>query len=155
PSFYLNLTNPDAPPPGEVFPATLNGFFKKTSYGQLQWLADVGGVGGVGAPGGWLTLPGPHSDYCSASSTVCEGLSQLMNDAMTLGRANGIDFSNYDNINFVASNELDCCAYGGGFFSGVENKFFGVTIAGPPYQETQTYAHELGHSIGLPHSGWA
>src|SRR5262249_8089186 len=32
PSFYANLTNPDTPPPGSGIPATLNGFFKKTSW---------------------------------------------------------------------------------------------------------------------------
>jgi len=31
PTFYSNMTDPDAPPGGEVFPSTLNGFFKKTS----------------------------------------------------------------------------------------------------------------------------
>ena len=59
PSFYSNLNNPDTPPPGEVFPSTINGFFKKTSWDQFSWSGDVGGVGGVGAPGGWLTLPNP------------------------------------------------------------------------------------------------
>ena len=54
PSWYLNFNNPDTPPSGELFPTTINGFYKKTSWDQFSWLADVGGVGGVGAPGGWL-----------------------------------------------------------------------------------------------------
>src|SRR5215472_11085831 len=32
PQFYNDLTNPDEPPPGAPFPATINGFFKKTSW---------------------------------------------------------------------------------------------------------------------------
>jgi len=52
PVFYTDLNNPDTPPAGEVFPATVNGFFKKTSWNQFSWIGDVGGVGGLGASGG-------------------------------------------------------------------------------------------------------
>jgi hypothetical protein len=108
PVFFTDMTNPDTPPAGEVFPTTLNGFFKKTSWNQFSWSSDVGGVGGVGASGGWLTLPFPKSHYapCGFSSS-CALLSGLAEDAMALGRAQGIDFKNYDNINFVLSNDLD------------------------------------------------
>jgi M6 family metalloprotease-like protein len=155
PSFYTNLTNPDTPPAGEVFPATLNGFFKKTSWDQFSWSADVGGVGGVGAPGGWLTLPHPKSYYAPCGSEIsCAQMPALTADSMNVGRAAGIDFSVYDNVNFVFSNDLDCCARGGGFYGDVEGKFFGATWEPPWGQEAHIYAHEMGHSLGLPHSGW-
>jgi hypothetical protein len=73
---------------------------------------------------------------------------------MALGRAEGISFAAYDNINFVLSNDLDCCAWGGSYFSAIEGKSFGATWEPPWGQETGTYAHEMGHSLGLPHSGW-
>ena len=155
PSFYTNLNNPDTPPAGEVFPSTINGFFKKTSWDQFSWSGDAGGTGGVGAPGGWLTLPHPKNYYAPCGwEGPCADLATLTNDAMELGRAEGIDFSVYDNVNFVMSNDLDCCAHGGGFYSSEEGKFFGATWEPPWGQEAHIYAHEMGHSLGLPHSGW-
>jgi hypothetical protein len=155
PKFYTDLNNPDTPPGGEVFPATINGFFKKTSWNQFYWVGDVGGMGGIGAPGGWLTLPHPKSYYapCGWSGT-CANIGKLGDDGMALGRAQGITFTNYDNVNFVLSNDLDCCAWGGSYYSSVDGKSYGATWEPPWGQETGTYSHEMGHSIGLPHSGW-
>jgi M6 family metalloprotease-like protein len=155
PAFYINLNNPDLPPAGEVFPTTVNAFFKKTSWNQFSWVGDVGGVGGVGAPGGWLTLPHPKSHYAPCGfETSCASLNVLSTDAMSLGRAEGIDFKLYDNINFVLSNDLDCCAWGGNYFDAADNKVYGATWEPPSGQEAGTYSHEMGHSLGLPHSGW-
>jgi M6 family metalloprotease-like protein len=155
PAFFTALTNPDTPPGGAEFPATINGFFKRTSWNQFSWLGDVGGVGGVGAPGGWLTLPHPKSHYAPCGwSSSCVDLDAIGVDGTALGRAQGITFTNYDNINFVLSNDLDCCAWGGSFFSVVDGKSYGATWEPPWGQETGVYVHEMGHSLGLPHSGW-
>ena len=154
PAFYLELNNNDVPPPGSLVSATVSGFFKKTSWNQLWWIGDVGGAGGVGAPGGWLTLPHPRSQYILCSGFGCANLGALENDAMAAGRAQGIDFALYDQVNFVFSNDLDGHAYGGGRFSPVEGKFLGMTWMSPEGQNTSGYAHEMGHSLGLQHSGW-
>jgi M6 family metalloprotease-like protein len=155
PAFYSDLNNPDLPPAGEPFPATLNGFFHKTSWNQLSWSGAVGGVGGLGAPNGWLTLPHTKSYYAPCGwSSACVNLSALSEDSMALARAQGIDLTTYDNINFMLSNDLDCCAWGGGYYSVQENKVYGATWMPPWGHEAGTLAHEMGHSLGLPHSGW-
>ena len=93
PAFYTDLNNPDTPPAGEVFPVTINAFFKKISGNVFSWVGDVGGVGGVGAAGGWLTLPHPKSYYANCGwSTSCANLTALGDDATALGRAQGINF---------------------------------------------------------------
>jgi hypothetical protein len=152
PQFYDDLNNPDLPPQGAGFPSTVNGFFKKTSWDQFHWIGDVGGVGGVPASD-WLTLPFPKSHYAPCGwDEVCADLDAIGTDGITAGTAAGIDFSVYDQINFVLSNDLDCCSWGGGFV--YQNRFYGATWEPPWGQNTSTYAHEMGHSLGLPHSGW-
>src|SRR5262249_34409406 len=153
--FYTDMTNPDTPPGGSLFPATINGFFKKTSNNVFSWLGDVGGVGGGGGAG-WVTLPPPQSYYapCTFSSTCFTGTNytNFNNDAVAAATAQGIVFTPYDNINFVLSNDLDCCAWGGSLT--ISGKTYGTTWEPPWGQETSVYSHEMGHSIGLPHSGW-
>ncbi|HVZ51067.1 MAG TPA: hypothetical protein VG986_03815, partial [Pseudolabrys sp.] len=149
--FYRDLTNPLSPNEPTI-PATINGFFNKTSWGKLKWQADVGGVGGLN-PTTWLTLPHARSYYTPTGwSSCCADLTAIQNDGLKLAKAQGINLAVYDNINFVLNNDLDCCAWGGSIV--YNNKLYGATWEPPWGQETATYSHEQGHSIGLPHSGW-
>lgn len=151
PQFFKNLTNPKISVDATI-PATINGFFNKTSWGKLLWKADVGGVGGLN-PTTWLTLAKSKTDYAPCGwSGVCADLTTLATDAMDMAVAAGINVTVYDNINLVLNNDLDCCAWGGGFV--YNGKFYAATWEPPWGQETGTYSHEQGHSLGLPHSGW-
>ena len=144
PSFYLAMTNPKQPNAGLSIPATINGFFSKTSWNNLQWRADVSQ---------WMTLPHPKTFYANCGwDTSCADINAISNDGFALAVSAGIDLSRYDNINFVLNNDLDCCAWGGG--TSFNGRSYGATWEPPWGQETGTYAHEFGHSIGLPHSGW-
>src|SRR6185312_13912772 len=142
--FYLDLTNPKKGNAGLHIPATINGFFDKTSWGNLQWQADTSD---------WMQLPFNKAHYANCGwDQSCANLNALSNDAFTLAVNAGINLQQYDNINFVLNNDLDCCAWGGGTSFG--GKSFGATWEPPWGQEAGTYSHEFGHSIGLPHSGW-
>jgi hypothetical protein len=146
-SFYKNLVNPLTPVAGTNTPTTINGFFNKTSWGQFKFSATTGG-------NKWFTLPGNKTHYapCNNFTSSCADIDLIAQDAMTLAVAAGINVAAYDTINFVLNNDLDCCAWGGGFtFSG---KFYSATWEPPWAQHAETYVHELGHSLGLPHSGW-
>jgi hypothetical protein len=155
-SFYTTqLTNPLTPPAGSKSPATINGFYDKTSWAKLKWVASVAGVGGLKATG-WLTLPKTKSQYAPCGwSGACADLTAIQQDALAMlakPGANHVDVTGFDNINFVLNNDLDCCAWGGGFT--YMGKSYGATWEPPWGQEVGTYVHEFGHSIGLPHSGW-
>jgi hypothetical protein len=152
PSFYRNLTDPLVPPAGSNLPATINGFFDKTSYGRLAWKADVVGRGGL-APTGWPTLPKTKTAYANCGwDDTCADTDTIETDALKLVTALGVTVSAYDTLAFVLNDDLDCCAWGGSVYYG--GRSYGATWEPPWGQEAGTYVHEFGHSLGLPHSGW-
>lgn len=154
PSFFKFLTNPTTPTPTLGLPATINGFFAKTSWNRIQWRADVAGVGGLN-PTAWFTLPRTKAQYAPCGwSGSCADTHRLGDDAMALADAAGVNLAVYDAVSFVTNNDLDCCAWGGGYYYAALGKYYGATWEPPWGQEPALYVHEFGHSIGLPHSGW-
>ena len=144
PAFYRNLTNPMTPSTG--IPATINAFFNKVSYGLFQWQATVAG-------NKWYTLPEPRTGYANCgSNSSCANLTKIAQHALALVAADGVNAAQFANINFVLNNDLDCCAWGGSYSNGMTS--WGTTWEPPWGQETGVYVHEMGHSLGLPHSGW-
>ena len=152
-TFYTReLTNPLVPPAGSKALATINGFFNNTSWGNLHWQGAVVGANGFNSTQ-WFTLPKTKHQYAPCGwNGDCADLTQIQIDALALIDGAGVNWKTYDNINFVLNNDLDCCAWGGSFSHG--GKVYGATWEPPWGQEASTYVHELGHSIGLPHSGW-
>jgi hypothetical protein len=152
PSFFKKLTNPLTAPEGSEAVSTVNGFFSAVSWDQLRFSADVVGQGGLNATH-WLQLPGTKKDYAPCGwNDACADLNRIKVDGLALAVSAGVDLAVYDNINFVLNNDLDCCAWGGNIT--YKGKSYGATWEPPWGQEAGTYVHELGHSIGLPHSGW-
>jgi len=140
-SYYVDLIN-------SAGGSSVNAFYQADSWGLLGTEADV-------TP--WMPLPQPKSFYANCGwEAVCADVSAVATDGIELGLNNGVNFADYNMISFVLSNDLDCCAWGGDWtdtLNGV-TKTWGATWMPPWSQELGTYSHEVGHSIGLPHSGW-
>jgi hypothetical protein len=145
PSFYSALINPLTGNTALAIPATVNGYYAKVAWGRIGFKADIAGKGGLGAPNGWFILPHSRATYGSDIDAIAE-------DGMALVAAAGIDASVYDSLSFVTSNDFSGSAKGGNYVHG--GKTYGATWIPPWAQEAETYVHELGHSLGLPHSGW-
>jgi hypothetical protein len=150
--FYLALTNPKVGNKGLGIPASINGFFSKTSWNQLQWHAEVAGVGGLN-PITWLTLPFPKSHYANCTfKSACADVFSIAADGMALAAKAGVAVTTYDAVNFVMNDDMDCCSWGGSFV--YLNHVYHGTWEAPWGQDASYYAHEMGHALGLPHSGW-
>jgi len=122
----------------------VNSFYLANSWGNFGWSSDATI---------WMTLPSPKTTYANCGwASACLDWQGLFDDAVAKGVENGVNFNLYDNIAIVTNNDLDCCAWGGSMW--YNGKLYG-TVWEPPWSAEQgVFAHELGHSIGLPHSGW-
>ena len=139
PTYYQNLMNP--------ITNSVNAFYREESYGLLGVQADVYG---------WYTLPNPRSYYVYGTLTTCGVyFNRIRNDGALVADPY-VYFPQYDDVSFVMNDYLDCCAWGGiaTITADGQSKIYGTTYEPPWGQTVGTYAHEIGHSIGCPHTGW-
>jgi hypothetical protein len=136
-SWYTDLINPDT---GN----TVDSFYRANSWNKFSFSATA-------TP--WMLLPSTKATYANCGwETACLNWSLLFDDAVAAGLSYGVNFDLYDNIAIVTNNDLDCCAWGGSMV--YNGKLYGVVWEPPWAAQQGTFAHELGHSVGLPHSGW-
>lgn len=103
---------------------------------------------------GWYTLPQPRSYYVGSGSQSAD-LGKLASDC-TAAADSVVHFPDYFGINLQFNQRLDCCSWGGGrimTLDGVTRRYAMTWEASWAAFALGTWVHEVGHALGLPHSG--
>jgi M6 family metalloprotease-like protein len=98
---------------------------------------------------GWFTLPQPRSHYVPGGAA---DLQALVTDCLAAADPT-VNFPAFYGINMQFNAVLDCCSWGGSRTMTLDGqtKTYGVTWMAD-WADVTVYAHEEGHSLGLPHS---
>lgn len=128
---------------GGAYPG-LDHYWRQASYNQVNLAGST--------TAGWFRLPRARSAYVPAGKSA--DLQALARDCLAAADK-AVNFANYDGINFMFNDNLDCCAWGGGssFTLDGGSRFYATTWMPPwGWSNQSVMAHEEGHSLGLPHS---
>jgi len=132
-SWYDAILGPKRPNMGH--------YFDELSFGRLS-LAGSAAVG-------WFTLPHPYLYYYPSGGQSLQ-FSALLNDCVAAADTQ-VDFTRFSGI-IVQHNGVPGWAYGGRYTLTLDGqtRTFGVTWM--PQSGAPQLAHEIGHSLGFPHS---
>jgi M6 family metalloprotease-like protein len=106
---------------------------------------------------GWYNLPQPRSYYVGEPtdpSGVSLAWGRAFDDSTNVADAD-VFFPSFFGINLVFNQGLDCCAWGVSGWNLTldgQTKSYGVTWVGDGGYHHSVFAHEMGHTFGLPHS---
>jgi len=125
---------------GDAYPG-LDDYWREASDGRV-------GIGGS-AVFGWYTLPRPRSHYFPDGKI---NYARLVDDCTGAADAD-VYFPAYAGINLQFDSELDGYSWGGSWTLARDGQSRTVGMTWMASWATQmTYAHEAGHTFGLPHS---
>jgi hypothetical protein len=100
----------------------------------------------------WYNLPQPRSFYIPPGGNADL---DLLAQHCTAAADADMFFPDFDGINLMFNQNLDCCAYGGSetLIRDGEQRSYGMTWMPPwGYNNHYVLAQEMGHGFGLPHS---
>ncbi|MGQ0538760.1 MAG: dockerin type I domain-containing protein [Gemmatimonadaceae bacterium] len=140
---------PDEPLPYSAYEAMYgnafggaDAFYREVSEGRIT-------IAGTKVYG-WYTLPQPRSAYIVNDRA---NLTALFNDCTRRGDAD-VDYRQVVGMAMHFNATLDCCSWGGSRTATLDSvtKTF-ATMWNASWARSGTSWHEMGHSVGLPHSG--
>jgi M6 family metalloprotease-like protein len=105
---------------------------------------------------GWLTLPHDSSYYFPIGATDAD-LTKLADDCTAAADAQ-VNFTQFDGVIVQFNGSLGCCGWGGSRTLSLDGQtksygFVWLPPHGYPPRGVGFVSHEVGHSLGLPHSG--